>query len=162
MSARAVVPDPAVPSHLGIVSPDAEATVGLLDATIAGPWLLGHDAELDVWTAERGSARPVHLTSWWSVSGPTHIEIVQAVPATIWDVPETVLHHVGYWVPDLAGASAALAAAGSPVVVHGVDEDGAISTFAYHRGPDGLLVELTEGRRRAGLIAAIRDLGEAG
>jgi hypothetical protein len=162
MSGRPVVPDPAVPSHVGIVSPVPEATMRVLDATVAGPWFLSHDAELSVWMTGHAVAQGVHLTTWWSVSGPTHIEIVQAVPGTIWDVSATVLHHVGYWVPDLAVASSALAAAGSPVEVHGVDGAGMISVFAYHRAPEGLLIELTDGRRREAVTAAIRELGEEG
>jgi hypothetical protein len=162
MSGRPVVPDPAVPSHVGIVSPVPEATMRVLDATVAGPWFLSHDAELSVWMAGHAVAQGVHLTTWWSVSGPTHIEIVQAVPGTIWDAPAPVLHHMGYWVPDLAVASGALNAAGSPVEVHGVDGAGVITTFAYHRGADGLLIELTDGSRREAVAALARSARRTG
>jgi hypothetical protein len=91
----------------------------------------------------------------YSVQGPHHIELLQAVPGTPWTVgsadgpvPRRAAHHIGIWSDDVAGDSARMEAAGAALVVTYDTDDGAVAGFAYHRLPSGQLVEFVDRRRQ--------------
>ena len=52
----------------------------------------------------------------YSIQDPHRIELVQAIPGTLWEVPRPGgAHHLGYWSDDVPAMSAALAARGLPL-----------------------------------------------
>ena len=90
----------------------------------------------------------------YTVEGPHHIELLQAVPGTIWELQAAGgsgalwAHHLGVWCDDVAATSAGLVAAGSPVLAtYDSGSDQAVG-FAYHRMASGVIVELVNSARR--------------
>jgi hypothetical protein len=77
----------------------------------------------------------------YSARGPHRIELVQAIPGTLWEVPRPGrAHHLGYWSDDVPAMSAALAARGLPLAARA---DGP-APIVMHRAPSGLYVELVD------------------
>ena len=75
----------------------------------------------------------------FSRGGPFAIEVWQAIPGTPLDVPEGGgVHHIGYWVDDLAAEAKRLGALGYP----GYAAVG--TTPLLNRRPAGTLIELCD------------------
>lgn len=132
--------------HVGIVADDFEATLAELTA------LFGYR-----WCEEIGGPTPVRLASGETVLplrcvyslGTPRLEIVRRVPGTLWE-PAAGVHHLGYWSDDLTRDSAGLERAGYTAEAVRVDADGTPS-FAFYRGPGGLLIELVSRTLQPGL-----------
>jgi hypothetical protein len=141
---------PGVHYHVGIATRDldeAMATVGHLfglewaEATggITTPKMRGPDGEVD-WVLER----VVH-----SMGGPMRVELLQGGPGSVWATDElAVLHHVAYWVDDVAATVALLERDGWSLDVTIATDDGRPGMFAYMTKPGNARVELTEASRR--------------
>jgi catechol 2,3-dioxygenase-like lactoylglutathione lyase family enzyme len=96
-----------------------------------------------MWQAGVG-ATTVELRFAYSLDAP-HLELIQAVPGTTWTVvPGRALHHLGYWVDDLAATCRALEEQGLPLELCGGDDPAAPTRFGYHLGPDGLRIEVVD------------------
>lgn len=87
-----------------------------------------------------------------SNEGPHHLELVEALPDTLYVPPvgETWRpHHLGWWVDDVLAASAALEAQGLPMAATlGIDDDTVPPMCAYHRAAEGWYVEVVSRRMR--------------
>jgi hypothetical protein len=129
--------------HTGVVVPALDEAMS--DATTQGGyrWMVPLAVDLPVWMAVGGCAE-VALRFAYSLDAP-HLEFVQEIPDTPWAwVPGRAVHHLGYWVDDLPGASARLAAAGRPVEVCGGSDPANPTQFTYHVGADGIRFELID------------------
>ena len=74
-----------------------------------------------------------------------HLELVQHVPGTVWTpAPGNAPHHLGYFVDDLGVASDALITAGLPVEACGSVDGDRPSVFPFHKGADGIRIELVD------------------
>jgi hypothetical protein len=74
-----------------------------------------------------------------------HIELVQEVPGTIWEVNEhSNLHHLGVWSDAVPEDSAALSATRCPLLLAGRQGDVAPSQWVYHRDELGFNIELVD------------------
>jgi hypothetical protein len=141
---------PGVHYHVGIVTRDldeAMASVGSLfgltwaeEVTgVASPKLRGPDGDIH-WELER----VVH-----SMGGPMRVELLQGGPGSVWDTDEVaVLHHIAYWVDDIAAVATALGADGWQLEVTVATEDRRPAMFAYLTKPGNARVEITEASRR--------------
>lgn len=133
--------------HTGIVVDDLDAAMDQLGPVLGVTWNRG-GAEVRM-TTDRG---PATVESAYALSkeGPHHVELCQAVEGTLWTVDSPGhAHHLGYWVDDVAAASAALVDAGSPQVACIAMSDDAPPMCAYHRSPSGLYLEVvSRGLRR--------------
>jgi hypothetical protein len=75
----------------------------------------------------------------FSLGGPFAVEAWQAIPGTPLDMPEGGgVHHIGYWVDDLASEAKRLDALGYPRYAT------AGTTPLLNRGPAGTLIELCD------------------
>jgi catechol 2,3-dioxygenase-like lactoylglutathione lyase family enzyme len=135
--------------HVGQVVPDLEVAMANLTATYGLQWSSVQDRDLVVRDGD-GNERPAHLRYTWSTAGPVHIELFQDAPGTIWTTDGNALHHLCYWVEDLAAEAARLRAAGYRLDAtrSGPDE---LNGFAYLVSPDGLRVEPKPERSRPAL-----------
>jgi catechol 2,3-dioxygenase-like lactoylglutathione lyase family enzyme len=130
------------PSHVCLVVPDRERAIAEL-TPVYGEWVRLAPREGGTHLKVGGSRLSVRLTVAWTLAGPVHVELIQALPDTVWlPRPTGYLHHVGYRVDDLESASARLVAAGMTVEVTRWQESGQPNGFAYHLLPGGLRVEL--------------------
>lgn len=103
---------------------------------------------------------PVRIrgTVAWLVDGPVPVEFWQGGPGSPWTVDhgQVALHHVGYWVSDLDGAAAALAAQGFELEVTPDHNGDGILGFAYLRRGDGWRVEIQCSTDRDAMAAWMR------
>lgn len=135
--------------HYGIVVRDFDAALDALGAQLGLDWATTVHREFAV--AQPNGLVDADFRVTYSVTGPPHFEVIEATVGTIWS-PSSAggVHHLGYWVDDLAGASAALTAAGYTweATYHNPDVDGPFG-FTYHTLPEtGLRVELVDRARQ--------------
>jgi hypothetical protein len=133
--------DPGALYHLGVVVSDLDEALADLGRRYGLTWGPRHDAQRTVWLD--GTVVEVGFRTCFGVQAP-HLEIIEAVPGTIWQQPSgSALHHLGYWTDDVASCSERLEAAGSPLAACGVAADGTYpGRFAYHHDPRGYFVEV--------------------
>ena len=133
--------------HTGIVVDDLGAAMDELAEQLGVTWYVG-GAEVRMTTDE--GVRTVETSYALSKEGPHHVELGQSLQGTLWTAPAPGhAHHLGYWVDDVAAASAALERLGSPRVATLAMNDDAPPMCAYHRSGNGLYVEVvTRGMRR--------------
>lgn len=143
-------PGPLLPAnlfHTGIVVDDLTAAKVELGERLGLTWNEG-GAEIVLITDEGTRTSP----SAYAISkeGPHHVELCQAVEGTVWAVaPPGQAHHLGYWVDDVAEASAQLVEQGAPMAACVAVAEGTPPMCAYHRTSSGLLVEVvSRGMRR--------------
>ena len=141
---------PGVHYHVGIATRDldeAMASVGQLfglewaeeQPHLETPKMRNADGDVD-WVLKR----VVH-----SMGGPMRVELLEGGPGSVWATDEVaVLHHVAYWVDDVAATVASLEADGWSLDVTIATDDGRPSMFAYMTKPGNARVELTEASRR--------------
>jgi len=138
--------------HIAFAVPDLEQGMKEFGAAFGLDWRPVHRADA-VLTDERGRDHEVTCTFTFSVGSPFAIEMWQAVPGTPLAAPgDTVLHHVGYWVEDLAAEAARLERRGWPCFMTG-------HSVAVHRGPGGIMLEPCDVMRDRPFL---RDLFPAG
>ncbi|MDA2986341.1 MAG: VOC family protein [Actinomycetota bacterium] len=138
--------------HTGFVVDDVEAARDHLSAHLNATWTPVEERDMPL----RGPAGPVtvRLRFTYTTTGPHHLELLGAVPETVWQAsgpshPGTIAaHHIGLWCSDLAETSRRLEADGSPLLVTYDSELDEAVGFAYHRLPSGLLLELVDEARR--------------
>lgn len=128
--------------HTGIVVADLEAALAAMTELGGYRWTPVMESPFMVWTPAGEQTVPFRCA--YSVDKP-HLELVQQVPGTVWTaVPGNAAHHIGYFVDDLAAASQAMTDAGRPVEACGVVEGRYPSVFAYHKGADGIRIEVVD------------------
>jgi hypothetical protein len=94
----------------------------------------------------RNGPRLVRFHFAYSTEGPHRLELLQAIPGTIWEaMPGNAAHHLGYWSDDVVGTSALLEEAGCPWTAKiGVASDDESPRVVMHRSPSGLHIELLD------------------
>jgi catechol 2,3-dioxygenase-like lactoylglutathione lyase family enzyme len=96
----------------------------------------------------------VELHTSFSLDGPTHIELIEAKPGSIWDIGSGPgLHHIGLWTDDVPAEAARLVRAGLTAVASSMDPDDESSPgyFSYHRNPQGNMIELVDINKQQGM-----------
>jgi Glyoxalase/Bleomycin resistance protein/Dioxygenase superfamily len=137
------------PFHAGLVVADLRQTMDELSGAFGLGWSSLRESDTSVWTP----TGRVDLTfrGGFSQPGPTRLELIEAIPGTLWNGPNsTNLHHVSFWSSDLAADSRSLVEQGFPLVAT-TWTDGGESTpslFAYHRKNSGPYMELLDERER--------------
>jgi catechol 2,3-dioxygenase-like lactoylglutathione lyase family enzyme len=124
--------------HIGIAVPDLEQGKQELGEVFGLRWRPDRVRKL---TLADAAGRPYevecHVT--FSLGGPFAVEAWQAIPGTPLDMPDGGgVHHIGYWVDDLAAEAKRLDALGYPNYAT------AGTTPLLIRGPAGTLVELCD------------------
>jgi hypothetical protein len=137
-------PDHADLYHTGIVVHDLEKAKTEMSDQLGLTWGAQGESEQPV-VLESGPAR-LTFGFAYSTQGPHRIELVQAIPGTLWEVPRPgSAHHLGYWCDDVPAMSAVLAARGLPLAARvGTGEPDGPVAIVMHRSPCGLYVELVD------------------
>ena len=136
-------------SHIGIVVPDLEQACEDLSAMLGLSWAPAVE-QVVVARSPRGRLEtPVRLT--WSREGPPHLELLQAGEGTPWACGGARrLHHVGYWVDDVAAGVADLQGSGLTLELAGVGPGDEIADFAFLMDEE-LRIEVLDRRRESRL-----------
>jgi catechol 2,3-dioxygenase-like lactoylglutathione lyase family enzyme len=135
--------------HVGIVVPDVAAARARLTEQLGVTW--GPVLHLDDVAYRDGSGWDLLLPTTFCYSlGQPALELIEAVPGTVWERNEhSNLHHIGIWSDDLVGDGAVLTGAGCPLQLAGRDGDAAPASFAYHRDDVlGVRIELVDAALR--------------
>lgn len=112
--------------------------------------------ENEVGMKYRGADQTVIARYTYSKLEPTHLELIERVPGSVWDADPKSFHHVGYWVPDLMAASEQLEARGYTREALGGPTELDEPIFTYHLSQSGARVELVSETFEAGLVAWLR------
>ena len=138
--------------HTGIVVDDFDGAKEELSAVHGVTW--GAQGTVEVPCLLADGPRLVTFTYAYTVEGPHHLELVRAIPGTLWTVGAPgQAHHLGYWCDDVAGTSAALTAKGLPRVAKvGADEEDTPAGVIYHQARTGAYIELVDRASRAFLF----------
>jgi hypothetical protein len=127
--------------HTAMVVEDIDGSMQELTGLFGLRWSPRIDTEVPIWSPD-GGVEPMRFEAVYSVESP-HLELIAAVPGTIWGAGSRPIHHFGYWADDLVAESAELEKHGLSCVA-GAMVDGVLFGFAYHATRDGLLVELVD------------------
>lgn len=136
--------------HTGIVVADLESAKvefsGLGYEWGFGSDSLGPDQQSDMPVLFPDGPQVVTFKFSYSNDGPHRLELVQAIPGTIWAlVPGRAAHHIGYWCDDVVATSALLDDAGYPWTVKvGVGNPDEPPVAVMHQTPSGLHIELVD------------------
>ena len=128
------------------IVPDIEAAMDRFSRAFGYTWSPILEGVLPMRDADGDSTPPFRM----AVSRETpQIELLETQPGTALVPPAgTGLHHVGYYVDDLAAESDRLASLGFPLDRAG-NADGTVPDgWVYHRMDDGTLVELVDRARK--------------
>jgi hypothetical protein len=137
------------PFHAGLIVADVESAMKELGAAFALDWSSVRVSETVVWTP--GGRVDLTFRGGFSKPGPTRLELIEAIPGTLWDTTRAVaLHHVSFWSSALEEDSDELAQKGFPLVATAWQEgaEGRPCLFAYHRKDSGPFMELLDERER--------------
>ena len=130
--------------HVGIVVPDIEIAVARLTELIGVTW--GPIVEVDALAIRDASGSDLEVPNrlCYSTSSP-YLELIEEVPGTVWVCNDySNLHHIGVWSEDLTGDSAHFSTSECLLQICGRDGSVAPATFAYHRDPLGIRIELVD------------------
>src|SRR5579863_7509632 len=124
--------------HIGIAVPDLEEGTRELGEVFGLRWRAPRVRKLTLAdSAGRRCAVECHVA--FSLGGPFAVEVWRAIPGTPLAMPEAGgVHHIGYWVDDLAAEAKRLDALGYPAYAT------VGTTPLLNRGPAGTLIELCD------------------
>lgn len=143
-------------SHIGVVCEDIEKTIA--EYELLGYTFALRSGSVVLRRPGLGPQDPFSARSAWSLQGPPHVELGEIAGAGgvphLWPSRgHDHVDHVGYWVDDLAAASAVLEANGFPLEATPAGDDTRPLGFCYHRTPSGARIELEDGPMRKQILA---------
>jgi hypothetical protein len=124
--------------HVGIISDDPAATMAQLTELLGYEWCDPIGGTVIVGTPDGDIT--VEARTCYSKTTP-RLEVAQSHPGTVWTRADSGLHHVGFWVDDVAATIAELEERGYAFEAAGKLPDGA-PYWAYLIGPAGPRVEI--------------------
>lgn len=128
--------------HTGIVVNDLESAIATLTAVGGYDWTTPLSFSLPVQT-EAGEM-VVDFQFAYTLQAP-HLELVQAIPGTIWTTaPGNAAHHLGFFVDDLPKKSRELEEAGFTREACASTDGQAPVAFAYHKDRFGIRIEIVD------------------
>jgi hypothetical protein len=138
--------DPADFFHVGLVVEDVVSAMEELTRVLGLGWR-GRIEGVSI--MRRGTQeRRVPVDAVYSIEGPPYVELIRALPGTVWTSPG--LHHFGYWAQDVSATAARLEGAGVPEVAGFVRDGQLLGT--YHRSASGPYIELIAASSRARIL----------
>jgi hypothetical protein len=124
--------------HTGIVVEDFGRALAWLTDAAGYRWCDEAAVEQVVWTPDGDQKVPIRFA--YSMSEP-RLEVIEAVPGTVWTPADSGIHHLGYWSADVDRDLEALGARGMQTEARQLLQDGS-TLWAYCRGTAGPRVEL--------------------
>ena len=121
--------------HIGMAVPDLEKGLEEIGELFDLTWRPIVTRSMTIKDGD-GRSYDIDCRVTFSLGGPFAVEVWQAIPGTPLAMPESgYLHHIGYWVDDLAAESERLDHLGYPPFLSSAP------SLLLNRGPGGLLVE---------------------
>ncbi len=140
---------PGVFYHVGIATRDVDEAMASLGALFGLSWSESERVDRMALAAADGPVDWRVRRAAFSRGGPMRIELLQGDVGSVWHTTqEAELHHVAYWVDDLALAIEAMAAAGWTRETTTLDAGGMPIRFAYMTKPGNARIELADAADR--------------
>lgn len=134
--------------HVGIVVADLDAAKKELTRAIGVRWRPERCGTRQI--RLRHEVRALTMRLNYSVEGPPFIELIEAVPGTLWELAgHGHAHHLGFWSDDLRRESDRLTNLGLQLIASDAAPAGGFEVFAYHRAVAGPYLELVSSALRA-------------
>lgn len=124
--------------HLGIVVDDLDASLRWFTDVAEYKWCEEYAGDQVVETPEGEVTIPLRFA--YSMNEP-RLEVIQAVPGTLWTPSDSGIHHLGYWSDDVDAVVDKLVATGLEVEAKAPLPDGS-ALWAYCRAAAGPRVEV--------------------
>jgi catechol 2,3-dioxygenase-like lactoylglutathione lyase family enzyme len=124
--------------HIGIVVDDLDAALRWYTDVAGYEWCEEYAGDQVVETP--GGEVTIQLRFAYSVNEP-RLEVLQAVPGTLWTPSDSGIHHLGYWSDDVDGDVETLVATGLEVEAKAPLPDGS-ALWAYCKAAAGTRVEV--------------------
>lgn len=142
--------------HTGFVVDDLDAAQDEAGKLLGVTWLTG-GGTVEITTPDGSGVFQTRYAL--SAEGPHHVELVQSVAGTLYvTAGPAAAHHLGYWVDDVAQASAELQEAGLAMAASVGAPGGRRPMAAYHRTTAGLYIEIVARSMRKVLFPALTDI----
>jgi len=128
--------------HVGVVTDDLERSMS--SETFAGAtWTRTHDNALRQYLNGNGEVQEVVMNVCWTTRASVTLEIIQAVPGTLWEPRgHTYIHHLGYRVERFEDVCETFAQQGVlPILTWAGGPPGRPFGFAYFDVGDGVYLE---------------------
>ncbi len=128
--------------HTGIVVPDLEAAMARLGALAGYRWIKPLSYTLPFRIAD--GVHEFTSTIVYSMQAP-HVELVQEVPGSPWiAAPGGAVHHLGYFVDDLAECGKGLEDNGFSLEMTADVPGSELAMFAYYVDAAGTRIEIVD------------------
>lgn len=126
--------------HTGIVVPDLYKAVAEFRARSAIDFLDPLAVPLTIRDYDTGDLTDVVVHTVMSAGTPPYLELIQAIPGTIYSVGQV---HLGFWSEGLPAAVSAMKDAGYHQVMSDTGaDDGSPAMMSFHQSPGGYLIEV--------------------
>jgi hypothetical protein len=147
---------PGVHYHIGVVTRDLDEGMVAVGGLLGLTWVESEGvADIPMATLVGPVDWRVHRVAH-STGGPMRIELLEGGPGSVWETRATAeLHHIAYWVDDVAGTVALLQADGWSCEVTDRDNDARPMGFAYMTKPGNARVELGTSANRDATLARL-------
>ncbi len=135
--------------HIAFVAADLQRGMEEVGEVYGVSWTTPRHLELPV-RDTRGD-RNLKLSVVYSQQGPLFLEVLQAVPDSVWALtPGSHLHHIGVHVDDVGAEIERLEGLGQAIEAAGVGPDGRTGGWAYLQSAQALRVEIMDISGREG------------
>jgi len=125
--------------HVGVVVSDFERGLAELSELFGCEWATERSFDAPV-RYPAGHTVVLRVRNALTAAQPV-IELIEAIPGTLWTPTDSGIHHLGYWADDVESESARLEQRGWPAEVFGLAPGGHVAS-ALHRRADGPRIEL--------------------
>jgi hypothetical protein len=133
--------------HIGVIVPDMQR--GLEDIARRFGASFPEPRQAQVRVRYRGAETQVPVTFAYSRQGPPYIEVIQAVPGTVWAAGAgSRIHHLGVFVNDIEDEIGRLQAEGFEYEAASLGQDGSMQGAQYINNDLGIRLELIRGETR--------------
>ena len=135
--------------HIAFVTADLQRGMEEVGEVYGVEWTTPRHLELPV-RDSRGD-RTLNLSVVYSQQGPLFLEVLQAVPDSVWALtPGSHLHHIGVHVDDVEAEIERLEGLGQAIEAAGIGPGGRLNGWAYLQSEQALRVEIMDISGREG------------
>lgn len=137
-------------SHICLAVDDIDAWVERYTAMLGTQWSSPVVIDQE-WINGEGARELIQGRGVWASGQSPWLELFQGAPGSPWETApgQARLDHIGYWADDMDASAAQLQAAGHVLEYSMHPPENGLVGFAYYRHPNGIRVEIHEGRDRA-------------
>lgn len=143
--------------HVGVIVPDIRT--GIDDIARRFGATFGDPRQANVRVRYRGAEQQVPVTFVYSRQGPPFIEIIQAVPGTVWEAGAgSRIHHLGVFVNNIEDEIGRLQAEGYEYEAASLGADGSMQGAQYINNDSQIRLELIRGETRDAFLNALKSM----